>query len=401
MAHGAPETFGSYTVYEQLGVGGMASVHVAESRGPGGFRKRVALKRLLEHATHNEQLVGLFHDESRLAQYLHHTNIAQTYDVGQVDDIHYIAMELVSGPSIAQLLRQASSTIGVIPFPISVNILCQLCEALDYAHNLTDKQGNPLGIIHRDVTPPNVVISNSGVVKLIDFGIAKAKSAHQTTSVGTLKGKFSYIAPEYLGGRLDSRCDLWSVGALAHELLTGRMLFDAETDLGVLEKVRSIPIAPPSTKNRDVPPELDAIVMTALERDPDRRWQSAAALRNALINASTELQTIVTTDQLAQWCEWVFTQAPPGEQSELSQLIRILETPSRPSGKVPPAFDRGTPAKQPAGPVKVAPLPSAIPIAPPSRASGTLLTLLVLLLLAAGAYALYYFDLWAEVLRPL
>jgi serine/threonine-protein kinase len=401
VERGSPETFGSYIVHEQLGVGGMATVHVAESRGPGGFRKRVALKRLLDHATHNEQLVGLFTDEARLAQYLHHTNIAQTYDVGRVGEIHYIAMELVSGPSIAQLLRQCSSTIGVIPFPISVNILCQLCEALDYAHNLTDKQGNPLGIIHRDVTPPNVVISNSGVVKLIDFGIAKAKSAHQTTSVGTLKGKFSYIAPEYLGGRLDSRCDLWSVGALAHELLTGRMLFDAETDLGVLERVRSLPIAAPSTRNSDVPAELDAIVMTALERDPDRRWQSAAAMRNALVNASTELQTTVSNDQLAQWCEWAFSQAPPGEQSELSQLIRILETPSRPSGKMPPSFDRGKAAKQPAQPVKVAPLAPALPVAPPSRAKRTLIVLLVLLVLGGGAYALYYFDLWDDVVQRL
>ncbi len=249
--------FGSYQVYEQLGVGGMASVHVAESRGPGGFRKRVALKRLLDHAAANDELVGLFTDEARLARYLHHANIAQTYDVGQVGETYYIAMELVQGPTLGQLLRQCKATIGVIPFAISVNILCQLCEALDYAHNLTDKQGNPLGIIHRDVTPPNVVISNTGVLKLIDFGIAKAKSAHQTTTVGTLKGKFSYIAPEYLGGRLDSRCDLWSVGALAHELLTSKMLFDADTDLGVLERVRSMPIEPPSTRNSDVPPELD------------------------------------------------------------------------------------------------------------------------------------------------
>lgn len=401
MPRTSPERFGSYVVYEQLGVGGMASVHVAETRGPGGFRKRVALKRLLEHAATNPDLVGLFTDEARLAQYLHHANIAQTYDVGQVDETYYIAMELVSGPSLAQLLRQCRATIGVIPFPITVNILCQLCEALEYAHNVTDKQGNPLGIIHRDVTPPNVVISNSGVVKLIDFGIAKAKSAHQTTSVGTLKGKFSYIAPEYLGGRLDSRCDLWSVGALAHELLTGKMLFDAETDLGVLEHVRSLPIEPPSVRNPDVPPELDAIVMTALERDPERRWQSAGAMRTALVNASAELQATVSNEQLAQWVEWAFSQVPPGERSELSELIRILETPSRPSGRVPQAFDRGTPARQPVTPVKVAPLPPAIPLAPPRRIGKLLATVLVLAVLGGGAYALYYYDLWDGVAQRL
>jgi len=388
-----PERFGPYFVYEQLGVGGMATVHVAESRGPGGFRKRLALKRLLEHAAANETLVELFTDEARLAQYLHHPNIAQTYDVGQVEDTYYIAMELVSGPTVGQLLRQARSTFGVIPFPITVNILAQLCDALEYAHNARDKKGNPLGIIHRDVTPPNVVISNTGTVKLIDFGIAKAKSAHSQTSVGTLKGKFSYIAPEYLGGRLDSRCDLWSVGALAHELLTGRVLFDAANDFDVLQRVKTMPIAPPSRINPQVPAELDEIVMTALERDPGRRWQSAGALRTALVNVAQDLQTVVTNDQLAQWVEWAFSQKPPSESSELSQLIKILEAPSRPSGRIPGPFDRGTPAPQPAQPVKVEPLPPAIPTAPaPPRWPWVVLAVLVLAGCgAAAAHHLGYF----------
>jgi eukaryotic-like serine/threonine-protein kinase len=388
-----PEKFGSYLVYEQLGVGGMASVHVAELRGPGGFRKRVALKRLLDHASADEALVGLFTDEARLAQYLHHPNIAQTFDVGCVDGTYYIAMELVPGPTVRQLLRQCKSTIGVIPFPITLSILCQLLDALEYAHNVTDKQGNPLGIIHRDVTPPNVVISNSGIVKLIDFGLAKAKSAQQTTTVGTIKGKFSYIAPEYLGGRLDSRCDLWSVGALAHELLTSRTLFEGDDDFDVLERVKTMAIHPPSSHNKDVPPELDAIVLTALERDTARRWQSAQAMRNALVNAASELQTIVTNAQLAQWVEWAFSQVPPGENSELSQLIQILDVPSRPRARSAAAFDRGTPPPQPVVPVKVEPLP------PASRATATSAMIQPMRDGAAtgraggGTYAAYYYGL--------
>ncbi len=394
-----PEKFGSYLVYEQLGVGGMASVHVAELRGPGGFRKRVALKRLLDHAAANDMLVGLFTDEARLAQYLHHPNIAQTFDVGHIDGTYYMAMELVSGPTVRQLLRQSTSTIGVIPFPITLNLLCQLLDALEYAHNVTDKQGNPLGIIHRDVTPPNIVISNSGIVKLIDFGLAKAKSAQQTTTVGTVKGKFSYIAPEYLGGRLDSRCDLWSVGALAHELLTSRTLFEADNDFDVLERVKTMAITPPSARNKDVPADLDAIVMTALERDPDRRWQSAQAMRNALLTVANELQTVVTNAQLAQWVEWVFSQAPPGEDSELSQLIKVLEVPSRPSGRISSPFDRGTPAPQPVAPVKVEPLPPTLPMAPPSRVwRGIALLVLVALLAGGGTYAAYYYGLLDSVL---
>jgi eukaryotic-like serine/threonine-protein kinase len=327
------QEFGTYVVYEQLGVGGMASVHVAESRSAGGFRKRVALKRLLAHAAAQPELVDAFTHEAKLARYLHHANIAQTFDFGQVDDTYFIAMELVSGPTLGQLIRQCKSTIGVIPFPITLNILQQLCDALEYAHTCVDETGAPLGIIHRDVSPPNVVISNTGLVKLIDFGLAKAKTAHVQTQVGTVKGKFRYMAPEYLTGKLDRRVDLWALGVVAHELLTTHQLFDGETDLSVLDRVRSMAIDPPSRKNPDVPPELDAVVMTALERDPDKRWQSAAAMKTALAEVAEDLQTVVTNQQLVQWCEWAFTQEPPGDRSELSQLITLLEQPSRPSEK--------------------------------------------------------------------
>ncbi|NVB80855.1 MAG: serine/threonine protein kinase [Kofleriaceae bacterium] len=330
-----PEEFGSYLVYEQLGIGGMASVHVAESRSMGGFRKRVALKRLLAHAADNPELVQSFIDEARLVRYLKHANIAQTYDFGKVGGIYFIAMELVPGPTLTQLIRQCIATIGVIPFPITMNLLIQICDALDYAHNLRDEHGKPLGIIHRDVSPPNVIISNTGILKLIDFGVAKAASSSNQTQVGTVKGKFSYMAPEYLSGqRPDPRVDLWAVGAMAHELLTAHQLFDADDDYRVIELVKAAPIVLPSRKNPEVPPELDAVVMTALERDPARRWQSAAAMRTALANVAKELQTVVSNAQLIQWVDYAFSQKPPHEGSDLSQLIELLEAPSRPSGKL-------------------------------------------------------------------
>jgi serine/threonine-protein kinase len=330
-----PEEFGSYLVYEQLGIGGMASVHVAESRSVGGFRKRVALKRLLAHAASNPELVQSFIDEARLVRYLKHANIAQTYDFGKVGNIYFIAMELVPGPTLTQLIRQCKATVGVIPFPITMNLLIQICDALDYAHNLRDEHDKPLGIIHRDVSPPNVIISNTGIVKLIDFGVAKAASSSNQTQVGTVKGKFSYMAPEYLGGqRPDPRVDLWAVGAIAHELLTARQLFDADDDYGVIELVKTAPIVPPSRKNPEVPRELDGVVMTALARDPARRWQSAAAMRAALAGVAKDLQTVVSNSQLMQWVDYAFSQKPPHEGSDLSQLIALLEAPSRPSGKL-------------------------------------------------------------------
>ena len=328
----APQEFGSYMVYEQLGVGGMATVHVAESRG---LRKRVALKRLLPHAAESPELVRSFINEARLVANLKHANIAQTYDFGKVGDTYFIAMELVPGPTLGQLIRQCKATVGIIPFPITLNILCQVCDALAYAHNLRDEYGTPLGLIHRDVSPPNIIVSATGIVKLIDFGVAKIARSSTQTMVGTVKGKFSYMAPEYLDGRLDSRVDLWALGAVAYELLTNQMLFDAADDLGVLERVKRAPIPPPSRRNSDVPRDLDAVVLTALERDPARRWQSAGAMRTALENVTTEVKMAVTNAQMMEWIEWTFAQKPgfADEKTGISQLIQLLEKPSSPGVK--------------------------------------------------------------------
>ena len=308
----------------------MASVHVAESRG---LRKRVALKRLLPHAAESPELVRSFVHEARLVGHLRHPNIAQTYDFGRVGDTYFIAMELVPGPTLAQLIRQCKSTVGIMPPPVALNILCQVCDALAYAHNLCDEQGRPLGLIHRDVSPPNIIVSNTGIVKLIDFGVAKMARSSMQTQVGTVKGKFSYMAPEYLAGQLDSRVDLWALGAVSHELLTNQTLFDAPDDLGVLEKVKRAPVPPPSRRNPDVSRELDTVVLTALERDPDRRWQSAAAMRTALANVATELWTTASNAQMIEWIEWAFMQKPGEERTNLSQLIQLLEKPSQPGAR--------------------------------------------------------------------
>jgi eukaryotic-like serine/threonine-protein kinase len=340
----APEEFGSYLVYEQLGVGGMATVHIAESRN---LRKRIALKRLLAHAAESPELVRSFIHEARLVGHLKHTNIAQTYDFGKVGETYFIAMELVPGPTVGQLIRQCKATVGIIPFPITLNILCQVCDALAYAHSLQDEAGKPLGLIHRDVSPPNIIISNTGTVKLIDFGVAKLARSSQQTMVGTVKGKFSYMAPEYLNGQLDSRVDLWALGAVAYELLTSRTLFDAPDDLGVLEKVRRGPIPPPSRFNTDVPRDLDAVVLTALERNPAHRWQTAGAMRVALANVASEVKNMVSNAHMIQWIEWAFTQTPGGgERDGVSQLITLLEKPSEPGVAINVSSDRGPRSKR-------------------------------------------------------
>jgi serine/threonine-protein kinase len=405
----APQEFGSYLVYEQLGVGGMASVHVAESRG---LRKRVALKRLLPHAAESPELVRSFIHEARLVGHLKHTNIAQTYDFGRVGDTYFIAMELVLGPTLGQLIRQCKATVGIIPFPVTLNILCQVCDALAYAHNLCDEDGKPLGLIHRDVSPPNIIVSNTGVAKLIDFGVAKQARSSSQTMVGTVKGKFSYMAPEYLGGQLDSRVDLWALGAVAYELLTNQTLFDAADDLGVLEKVKRAPIPPPSRRNPDVPRDLDAVVLTALERDPDRRWQSASAMRTALANVATELATTLTNAQVIEWIEWAFTQKPGEERTNVSQLIQLLEKPSRPGGpavsatterlglRPAPATKQPKPAAPPAKKKRLVSTPRVGAAMVRRRGTGRRLAVwLVLLVVVAAAAAISRFGVPSVLAR--
>ena len=301
------EEFGPYVVYERLGQGGMASVHRAVTHGIAGFSREVALKRMLPSVASNAELVKSFVREARLASYLRHANVAQTYELGKVGDIYFIAMELVAGKNLREILKHCVMVCGAMPVAIALNIINQLCDALDYAHNLRDESGEPLGIIHRDVSPANLIISEAGVLKLIDFGIAKASSADLRTMSGTVKGKFSYMAPEYLvTGKCDARADLFAVGVIAHELLSNRPLFQGKDDMDTLIRVRDMTIDPPSKRNRDVAPELDDIILTALAREPDRRWQHATALRNAMTTITKRLGLVATDADVVAWVDRAF-----------------------------------------------------------------------------------------------
>jgi len=355
-------------VYEQLGSGGMATVHRAEQRGIAGFRRVVALKRLHANVAADPELLKAFIHEARLASYLKHTNVAQTFDLGKVGDTYFIAMEFVAGPTLGQLMRQCTTAAGPIPLGIVLSILSQICDALDHAHNLCDEAGRPLHIIHRDISPSNVIVSNTGTVKLIDFGIAKANNSDVRTQTGLIKGKFGYIAPEYLTGQLDARGDLFGVGVISHELLAGRSLFLGRNDFDTLSRLREMPILPPSHWNRAVTPVLDDIVMTALARDPEQRWQSAAAMRNALNNAMRDHGGAVTTQQVFEWVEWAFMQLPQPETSAARHPADGLEDPSvliEFGGRASRSSFGATPTAPPPRPSPVTPtapppLPSAL-----------------------------------------
>ncbi|HSS00214.1 MAG TPA: serine/threonine-protein kinase, partial [Kofleriaceae bacterium] len=309
LAGGGPaEEFGPYVVYERLGQGGMATVHRAEKRGI-GFRRPVALKRLFPHVAADPELVKLFVDEARLASHLHHANIAQTYELGRVGDTYFMAMEYASGPTLGQIVRQCQEASIEVPLPITVGILIQICDALDYAHNLCDESGRSLRIIHRDVSPANIIVSGTGIVKLIDFGIAKATTSSVKTQTGFIKGKFGYIAPEYITGKIDARVDLFALGVIAHEMLANKRLFEGKDDFETMANIRDMVVSPPSRDNPRVPPDLDAIVMRALERDPARRWPSAGAMQTALTAAARKLGAVFGNQQIVAWVEWAFAQA--------------------------------------------------------------------------------------------
>ena len=325
-----PEQFGPYTIHEALGAGGMAEVHLAEWRPPGGTPKRVALKRLYPHIAGNEELVAMFIDEARLARYLRHPNIAEVYEFGRIAGTYFIAFEFVQGPTLYQLARQCDQHVGYIPIPLVLEMVIQLCDALHHAHNLCDEKGLSLGLVHRDVSPQNLIVSTAGFVKLIDFGLAKAKMSSVESQSGIIKGKLSYVAPEYLDGRLDVRCDLWAVGVLLHELLTGNRLFNASDDIKTLDRVRKMAIPPPSRFRAEVTSDLDDIVFKALERDPRRRWQNAASLRAAVARHAREYPP-VTRSQLVAWVEWAFGQKQKTrEDSGLSALHEMQSKPILP-----------------------------------------------------------------------
>jgi eukaryotic-like serine/threonine-protein kinase len=315
----AGQTYGTYIVYEQIGKGGMATVHRAEMRDKNGKMKQIALKRLLPRAAARKELVASFLHESKLLEQLHHPNIMETFESGKVFGHYFIAMEYIPGPTLKELVQHCGATVGSVPEPITLNIAAQLCDALDHAHTKTDKQGRPLGIIHRDISPANIILSESGLVKLIDWGLAKAKVSNTETGEGVIKGKFGYVAPEYLGGKIDARADLWAVGIIMYELLTSRRLFDGKDDFETVARVRNLPIPRPSIANPRVTPELDEIVMKALERDPTYRWRNAAEMRDAMRLVIAQPGNFVDNKHVADWVKWVFTQKPGTEVSGVAK----------------------------------------------------------------------------------
>jgi serine/threonine protein kinase len=274
---------GRYRLIKSLGVGGQAEVFKARYSGPGGFERTVVVKRMLPGNCEDPEFIRMFAAEARILGLLHHPNVVQAYDVGESDGTLFLVLEYVDGPSLGRLMRVLRTAGRPLPTPFAAHFALEVCRALDYVHRLRNSDGEPLNVIHRDVTPSNIALTSTGSVKLLDFGIAKYESSEVQTRHRTIKGKPAYLAPEAIEGRrFDARIDLFSVGVVLHEMLTLTPLFAADHELGVLHKALEMPIPRPSEIRPDVPAALDAIVIKALQRDPAQRYATAADMARDL-----------------------------------------------------------------------------------------------------------------------
>jgi serine/threonine protein kinase len=283
-----PHRFGRYIIVDPIAVGGMAEIYRARlavaKEAKEGPDRIIVIKKVIANLSQNSEFLQMFEEEIKITVGLTHPNIIQIYDYGKNDDQYFMAMEYVEGKNLRQFVKRLADMKSMFSIDMSCYIISQVCHALAYAHAFKDRMsGKALGIVHRDISPQNVMISYDGAVKLFDFGIAKAKSANEATRAGVIKGKPSYLSPEQINGEeLDGRCDIFALGIVLWELLTAKRLFVAETDMGVLRLIQSAKIEPPSTFNPAVPQSLDAIVLKSLTRDKNKRYQSAEEFQRDL-----------------------------------------------------------------------------------------------------------------------
>jgi serine/threonine-protein kinase len=273
-----PQKLGKYQLLRHLATGGMAEIWLAEQEGPGGFNKELVIKRILPTYADDSKFTTMFLDEARLAAQLSHPKIAQIYELGEIDGQYFIAMEYIQGIDLDVLLNIAMDKGEPMPIPVVCKILMDVLEALDYAHEFIDRDGQPAGLVHRDVSPHNVLVSNDGIVKLCDFGVAKAKANQTKTQPGAVKGKFAYMAPEQIQNArdLDRRADVFAAGILFYELLTGVKPFGDE--LAAVNAIIAQPHPDPRTHRDDIPPELANIIDHALAKSRDERYPDAHAM---------------------------------------------------------------------------------------------------------------------------
>ncbi len=333
--------FGQYVLMEHIATGGMAEVYKARMMGMEGFQKTVAIKRILPHLTDNDEFVTMFIDEAKLAAQLNHNNIIHIYDLGKIERSYYIAMEYIEGMDLRSILRLCREREITVPVANALYITALLAQALDYAHRKRDFENRDLGLVHLDVSPQNVLISDEGDIKLCDFGIAKAASKASHTRAGALKGKLQYMSTEQAWGKdIDHRSDLFSLGLVLYEMLTGQKVFAGDSELTILEQVRNPEVELPSASNSDVPPEVDTIVMKALAPDREERYQSARDLQRDLEKVLRKNGWRPSQADIARFIKELST---GGEISDAAAAVAGTDA----GGQAPPGPPAGPPPAEP------------------------------------------------------
>ena len=345
-------TFGDYTLLDRIAVGGMAEVWRARRRGVEGFQKTVAIKKILAHLTDSSDFVTMLIDEAKLAAQLNHHNIIQIYDLGKVGDDFFIAMEYVEGKDLRSILEVAKEKNRPLPVGLTLLIVDAVARALDYAHRKRDFEDRQLELVHRDVSPQNVLISYEGEIKLCDFGIVKAVSKASTTQMGALKGKLQYMSPEQAWGRsVDARSDIFSLGSVFFELLTGSKLFTGDSEISVLDAVRECRPRSPREILPTIPKEVESIVLKALAKNPDDRYQRASDMEHDI---KSVLDLIKPT---------------PGLKDLAAHMDALFRRPDLATTAPTPAPVTGAEASAPAAKAPKAAAPAAVAARPVTRSS--------------------------------
>jgi serine/threonine-protein kinase len=315
-----------YRIIKRLEAGGMAEVYLGEASSVEGFKKRVAVKRVLPHLAQNESFIQMFLDEARLSARLSHANIVSVFDISARDDTYFLIMEFVDGANLKKILDCLHKRGQRFPLGEVIYVCAETCRGLSYAHELHDENGRPLGIVHRDISPPNIMLTKRGEVKVADFGLAKAGTQLSQTDPGVVKGKFSYLSPEAaLGKEVDARADIFSLGIVLWEMLAGRRLFLGETDYATVKLIQQANIPRLAPLNNQVDEAFEELLLKALTREPDDRYQTAQQFGDALTGYLFARQLKVTNYDIANLVNTAISEDVVPVKAEISLIDRLIQ----------------------------------------------------------------------------
>jgi len=397
MSNFQPTRFGKYLLLEKLATGGMAQLYRAKIIGVEGFEKFIAIKQILPHLAHEEELITSFIDEAKLAALLNHQNVVQIYDFGSMENSYFITMEFLHGKDLRSVNAKAKEKGTPVSLENALYLISKVCAGLDYAHKLKDFQGKSLHIIHRDISPQNIFLTYEGDVKIVDFGIAKAASQSTITQVGMIKGKVAYMSPEQAAGKvIDHRSDIFATGILLYELVAGRRMFQGDDTLQILSKVREAEFTPLGTLKGGLPEKLYDIVAKALAKEPEDRYQSLVDMQADIEECIFRLNLRPSGRSMAEYLKLLFAEDIEAEGKRMadaagagaaSDRAQEAEASLRSTDK-PPAQEPLVPKTEPSPPAKAVTRPAEPAQGGKKGALAAIAGVAVLILLGGGYYLL-------------